>query len=111
MHGSLRSLLRSGQRPTSGRNDGGGGSAPWHPGVHGGQYGIPGQVAGGQRSVDSEPATHRATWTRELTPSLLKMLSTWVSIVRSEIDSRDAASRFVIPSATSRATSCSRAER
>ena len=39
-------------------------------------------------------ATHRATCTRESTPSLLKMLATWLSTVRSPMKSWAAVCAF-----------------
>jgi len=56
-------------------------------------------------------ATQRTTWTRESTPSLLKMLVMWLSTVRSEMNNCEAASAFEAPSAMSRATSISRRDR
>src|SRR5215813_4827928 len=53
-------------------------------------------------------STQRASWVRELIPSLLSMLVTCVSTVRLEMNSRTAISRLVSPSATSRAISSSR---
>ena len=55
-------------------------------------------------------AIHRATCSRESTPSLLKMLARWLSTVRSEMNRLPATWAFVAPSATSDATSISRRE-
>ena len=52
-----------------------------------------------------------AIWLREVNPSLVRMCATWLPAVRSEITSRAAICRLVRPSATSRATSASRADR
>jgi hypothetical protein len=49
-----------------------------------------------------------AIWARELKPSLFRMLRTWLSTVRSEMNRRLPISLLVRPSATSRATSASR---
>jgi hypothetical protein len=48
------------------------------------------------------------TWSRELSPSFIKRLRTWVSTVRSPITSSEAICRLVRPCATSEATSRSR---
>jgi hypothetical protein len=53
----------------------------------------------------------RASWVRELTPSLLRMLVRCVSTVRLEMKSREAISRLLRPSATRRATSISHPSR
>src|SRR5690348_3390061 len=53
-------------------------------------------------------AIQAAIWARELKPSLLRMLRTWLSTVRSEMNRRAPICLLVRPSATSRATSASR---
>src|SRR5262249_14779681 len=53
-------------------------------------------------------AIQPAIWARELKPSLLRMLRTWLSTVRSEMNRRAPICLLVRPSATSRATSASR---
>ena len=54
------------------------------------------------------PATQLASWIRELSPSLLSMLVTWVVTVRSEMKSPDPICWLVSPSAMSCAISSSR---
>src|SRR5215472_6724888 len=56
----------------------------------------------------SGDVTQAAIWARELAPSLLRMLRTWLSTVRSEMNRRVPICLLVRPSATSRATSASR---
>src|SRR5437660_6087968 len=53
-------------------------------------------------------ATQPAIWARELKPSLFRMLRTWLSTVRSEMNRRAPICLLLRPSAISRATSASR---
>ncbi len=55
-----------------------------------------------------DDAIRAATWARELTPSLLRMLRTWLSTVCTEMNRRAPISLLLRPSATNRATSASR---
>src|ERR1700693_1156161 len=55
-----------------------------------------------------DDAIHAAIWTRESNPSLFRMLRTWLSTVRSEINRRVTIFLFLRPAATHRAISASR---
>src|SRR5215469_5424866 len=62
-------------------------------------------------SLLADEVIHEAIWARELNPSLFRMLRTWLSTVRSEMNRRAPISLLLSPSATSRATPASRCPR
>src|SRR5215831_12228344 len=68
-------------------------------------------IVHGHRLYRSGAAIQPAIWARELKPSLFRMLRTWLSTVRSEMNRRPPISLLLSPSATSRATSTSRGPR
>ena len=67
-----------------------------------------GSRPGGRPAYRSADATHPAIWARELKPSLFRMLRTWESTVRSEMNRRAPICLLLSPSATKRPTSTSR---
>src|SRR5581483_483578 len=96
---------RPGKTRSPARNIGGAARLAWPRTAYG-------QSAGAQRDGDAsapDRSTHAAIWARERAPSLPRMFSTCRSTVRSLMTSSAPIWRLVSPSATSAATSHSRA--